>query len=129
MGRLYHKEGPMYDKVFYPVLVLRKRVLKPCKTICCVFSTLWSEFKDFIQIKKTVIIDKIESFAFMYWSTLFFVGNHFVDLNSVKDVWCILSNLRQNCMHLFSIWVPCWARLIKLWLNKRIAKHSTKFWC
>ena len=30
-GRLFHKEGPTYDKVFCPVLVLRKECLSLAK--------------------------------------------------------------------------------------------------
>ena len=35
-------------------------VLKPFKTIFCVYPTMQSKFKDFVQIKRTVAIDKHE---------------------------------------------------------------------
>ena len=53
LGRLFQKEGLMYDKVLSRVS-LAKRALKLCKTISCVYSTVQSKFKDFIQIKRTV---------------------------------------------------------------------------
>ena len=56
-GRLFHKEVPMYDMVFCPVLVLRKG----CKTISRVYSTLHSEFKGELLLKNFKII------AFMHW--------------------------------------------------------------
>ena len=39
----------------------------------------------------------------MHWWTLSLVGNQFIDLNSARDKCCILSNLRQNRIHLFCI--------------------------
>ena len=64
LGRLLHKEGPMYNKVFcLPCVSLAKRMLKLCKTISFESSTVWSEFPDFIQIKRTVFIEKIESYC------------------------------------------------------------------
>ena len=60
-GRLFHKEGPMYG--FLPRVSLGKRLLKLCKTISCVYSTVWSKFKYFIQIKRTVFIEKLESYC------------------------------------------------------------------
>ena len=41
--------------------------------------------------------------AVMHWWTLSLVGNQFIDLNSARDKCCILSNLRQNRIHLFCI--------------------------
>ena len=48
-GRLFHKDGPMCVKV--------------CKTTC-VCSTARSKFKDFIQTKRTVVTEKLESYCF-----------------------------------------------------------------
>ena len=62
LGKLFHKERQMKDKVL-PCVSLVKRVLKPCKTISRVYSTVQSKFKDFIQIKRAVVIDKLESYC------------------------------------------------------------------
>ena len=62
-GSLFHKERPIYDKVFLSPVRLVKRVLKLCKTISCVYSTVWSKFKNFIHINRTVVIDKLESYC------------------------------------------------------------------
>ena len=59
-GRAFHKEGPMSDKVSCPVTILRKGCLSLTK-LFRIYSTVRSEFKDFIQIKGTVVIDKLES--------------------------------------------------------------------
>ena len=71
LGRLFQKEGPMYDKVLSYVS-LAKRALKLCKTISCVYSTVQSKFKDFIQIKRTVFIDKLESYYISAFVNSFF---------------------------------------------------------
>ena len=60
-GRFFHKEGPMYG--FLPLVSLAKRLLELCKTISCVYSTVWSKLKYFIQIKRTVFIEKPESYC------------------------------------------------------------------
>ena len=51
-------------------ITLTKRVLKPCKTVSCVYSKVWSEFKDFTQIKRTVVHEKPECY---YWNLFFAV--------------------------------------------------------
>ena len=59
-GRLFHKEGPIYDKVFCPVLVLRKECLILEKIFLV---SVLEGAKDFIQIKRAVFIDKLESYC------------------------------------------------------------------
>ena len=61
-GKLVHKERPMYDKVFCGVSLV-KRVLKPSKIISCVYSTVQSKFKVFLQIKRTAVFDKLGSYS------------------------------------------------------------------
>ena len=55
--------GPTASVLFLTHISLAKRVLKLCKTISCISSTLRSEFKDFIQINRTVAIDKTECYC------------------------------------------------------------------
>ena len=43
--------------------------------------------------------------AFMHWWTLSLVGNQFIHRNSVRNIWCILSTLRQNRMHPFILFI------------------------
>ena len=57
-GRLLQKEGPTYDKVFCPVLVLRKGCLSLIK-LFLVSILQCGTFKDFIQIKRTVVNEKL----------------------------------------------------------------------
>ena len=71
-GRLFHKEGPVYDKVLQgnPLIVLQGN---PCKTISCVYSTMQSKFKDFIQVKRTAVVNKFENYC-MYALVNFFIS-------------------------------------------------------
>ena len=64
------------------------------------FSTLRSEFKDFIQIK-IVTYWHLLVIAFMHWWTLSLVGNQFIHWN----IWCILCTLRQNRKHPFILFI------------------------
>ena len=59
-GELFHKEGPIYDKVFCPVLVLQKGYSN--LAITCVYYTMRRTFKIFFQIKRTAVIDKLKSY-------------------------------------------------------------------
>ena len=59
-GKLLHKEGPMHDKVFCPVLVLRRGYLSIGKLF---FVAALQCRVDFIQIKMTAVIDKLESYC------------------------------------------------------------------
>ena len=82
-GRLFHKEGPMYDQ---RRVSLEKRVLKPYKTISYVSSAVRSEFKHFIRIEGVLLLTNIKAIGFMNWWTLSLVGNQFIDLKSVRDI-------------------------------------------
>ena len=53
----------MYDKVFCPVLILQKGCLNLAKLLLVSICTVHSKFKDFSQIKRTVVIDKGESYC------------------------------------------------------------------
>ena len=46
---------------------LAKRAVKPCRIISCVYSTVRSEFKDFIQIKGQLLLTNLNFVAFMHW--------------------------------------------------------------
>ena len=134
-GWLFHKEGPISDKVFCPVIVLRKGCFSFAKTISCVYSKVWSEFKDFIQIKRTVFVGKLGSYCIYALVNSFFRRQlvyqaklrkrymlHFIKCKT-KPYTFILHNLY---LFFFSkIWVPSCARVVKMWLNKRITKHSS----
>ena len=100
-GRLFHKEGPMSNKVSCSVLVLQKVCLNLAKLLC-IYSTVPSEFKDFIQIKMTVAIDKLERYCIYALMNSFF-SRQPINLNYIRDIYCILSNLRQNRIYLFYI--------------------------
>ena len=55
------------------------------KTISCNYCTVRSKFKDFIQIKRAVVIDKIERHC-IYALLNSLLGNQFIDLNSVRHM-------------------------------------------
>ena len=59
-GRLFHKEGPMYDQ---RRVSLEKRVLKPYKTISYVSSAVRSEFKHFIRIEGVLLLTNMKADA------------------------------------------------------------------
>ena len=103
LGRLCHKEGSMYDKVFGPLLVLQKECWSFAKLFLrlCVYSTVQDEFEDFIQIKRTVFINKLESYCVYALLRPFFSRQSIYW--SARDICCILSDLRQNRIHLFCI--------------------------
>ena len=133
-GKLFHKERPMYDKVFCCVSLV-KRVLKPSKIISCVYSTVQSKFKVFLQIKRTAVFDKLESYSIDALQ-ISFVARLPISRSKLRER-CILSNRSQNRVHLFctisvfffdfGIWVQSWAHVVKTWLSQHIAKNSTKF--
>ena len=58
----------------------------------CPEPTTWAEFKNFIQIISTNVLDKfiyiiyIYIYVFIYWSTLSLVGNQFINLNCFSDI-------------------------------------------
>ena len=137
-GKLFHREGPTNEIAFCPVLVLPKGILVLQIYFLCLF-------RNVEQIQKFLSDDKdrrywtnLNVIFLIHWSTLLLVGNQFINLKFSSDMWYILSNLRQNLMHLFciicifffvfSVRVPGWTCVIKMWLNKRIAEHSSKFW-
>ena len=130
-SRLLHKGGPMQDKVLYPHVSLVKRLLKPCRTISCVYSTV-------ISLKGQLLLTNSKVIEFMHWWTLSLVGNQFINLkrcmmnfiqSKAKRYAFILHNLYFLFCFFSKIWVPGWARVVKMWLNRRTAKHFTKFRC
>ena len=90
-GRLFHKEGPMYDKVVCLVFcpVLAKRVLKFCKAISLVYSTVWSKFKNFIQINRAAVVDKLESYWIYTLVNSYFSRQPIYRSKLVRDICCI----------------------------------------
>ena len=58
------------------------------------------EFKNFIQIIKTWVTDKIVSYS-IYALIILLVGKQFIELNSFSDIECILANFRQKRTYLF----------------------------
>ena len=90
-GRLFQEERPMHYNVFCPMslCLLRKECLRIGKD--CVYFTVPSEFKDFIEIKETVFIENMKLISFMHSSTCSPECNQFVDLNPVRDICYILS--------------------------------------
>ena len=55
---------------------------------------------------------------------------HFIE-SKVKPYVFILHDCHFKFIYLFiyKIWVPGWARVVQIRLNKCIPKHSTKIWC
>ena len=99
-SRLFHKDGPMYNKVFCPVLVLRKGCLSFAK-LFRVYSTRRSEFKDFIQIKRAVFIDKLESYC-IYALVNSFFSRQRIYRYYPQEIYTEFY-LRQNHIYLFCI--------------------------
>ena len=66
-GRLFHKEGPTYDKVFCPVLVLRKECLSLAKLF--LVSTLRCGANSNISFRYNgqLLWTKLNVIAFMHW--------------------------------------------------------------
>ena len=138
-GKLFYRVGPTNKIAVCPMFVLQKDILSFANFFLCVYSTMWSKFKNFFQIVITSVLTNFNVSMFIHWSTLLLLGNQFINLKSSSDMWCISSSLGQNLTHLFCmIWisffvffffskirVPC---VIKMCLNKCIAEHSLKFW-
>ena len=59
-GKLFHREGPTNEIAFCPMFDLRKGIFKFFKFISCIFSTLWSKFKNSFQKIKTDVIHIFE---------------------------------------------------------------------
>ena len=139
-GKLFQREEPTREIAVCPMFVFSKRHFNFFKFISCIYSTIFSKFKNFFQIKEQVLLKNLNVIMFIHWLTLLLVGNQFTDLKFSSDMWCTLSSLRQNLMHLFcrtciffffffsKIRVPGWIWVIKMWMNKCIAEHSSKFW-
>ena len=102
-GTLFRKEGRMYEKVFFPVLVLRKGCFS-FENLCllCPFYSA-ERIQDYIQIKKTVVVDKLEIYSIYALMNSFFSRQPISRSESVRYICCILPNLRKNCMHLFFV--------------------------
>ena len=58
-GELFHIEGPLKEIVFCPMLVLKNGFFKLRKVIFHAYPTMWGEFKNFVQIIRTTVIDKV----------------------------------------------------------------------
>ena len=63
-GKLFLIEGPIQETVFCPMFCLEKRIFKFRKVTSCVYPTMSGEFKNFIQIIRTSVIDKIVGYRF-----------------------------------------------------------------
>ena len=100
-GRLFHKVGPMHDKVFRPVLLLRKGCLSFAKLFLVSILQCGANSKILFRWKGLFFLTNLKVIAFLHWWTLSLVGNQFIDLNSAIDMCCILSNLRRNLYKTF----------------------------
>ena len=100
-GRLFHKVGPMYDKVFCPVLLLRKGCLSFAKLFLVSILQCGANSKILFRWKGQFFLTNLKVIAFLHWWTLSLVGNQITDLNSAVDMCCILSNLRRNLYKTF----------------------------
>ena len=96
-------KGTDVRNCFLPHVSFAKRNFKFRKVISCVYPAMWGEFKNFIQIIRTSVVDKIVGYIILHWSILLLEGNQFINLNSFPDIRCILSNFRQKSKHLFFI--------------------------
>ena len=123
-----------YKKFFLSHICLLVKVLSLEK----LFLVPTLKFKNFIQITMTSLLDKIVGYVFYALMNPF--TNQLINFNSSLDIWCILSNLRQNYAFLLhylyflfvffiEISVPGLTRIIKMQLNKSIAQHSAEFFC
>ena len=95
-GRLFHREGPMYERPLWFMLIFKKRNLELGKVTPWFYSTLMSILINFIQITRTGIVDKIKSYS-IYALMHPFIYRQLVKLN----IWFLLSNFKQKRMHLF----------------------------
>ena len=102
-GRLFHKEGPMYDKVFCAVLILQKGCLSFAKLFLMSILLYGASLEISCRWKGQFSLKKLKVIAFMHWWTFSLVGKQLINLNSVRNMCVILSNLRQNRIHLFFI--------------------------
>ena len=113
-----------------------KRVLKPCKTIStlCLLCSV-EQIQRFHSDKKDSCHWK--TWTLLHWWTLSLVGNQFISLNFVRNI-CILSSLRENRVHLFSIicifffffgmiWVQSYTHVVKMWLNHNMVLYKVYF--
>ena len=116
----------------------RKNRFKFCKFISCIYSTMFSKFKNFFQIIRTCVIDKFGCNS-VYKLTLLLVSNQFINLKSYPDyvMHLIYFQVKSNVLilhilyflcHIFSkIRVPGWTCVIKIRLNKCTAEYFSKF--
>ena len=84
-GKLFHRVGPTNEKAFCPMFLLRKGNFKFCRFISCIYSTIWSKFKNFFQVIRASVIDKFECNS-VYTLINSLVGNHFINLKSSSDI-------------------------------------------
>ena len=62
-GRFFHKEGPMYDKVFCYVLVLRNGCLSFAKLLLVSILQCGANSKISFKLKRQFFIDKLENYC------------------------------------------------------------------
>ena len=100
-GGLFHRQGPMYERLFCPMLVFRKGTLSLAKLL--LDSVLhWGSYSyTSFKYRGQALLANINVMAFMHWWTLLLTGNQLIDSNSLLDMWCLLSSFRQNRIHLF----------------------------
>ena len=78
---------------FLSHVCLAERIFKFRKVISCANPIMWGKFKNFIQIIRINVIDKIVGYSIYALINPLLEGNKFINLNSFSDIWCILSNL------------------------------------
>ena len=61
-GRLFHREGPMYERPFC-LAIFPKRNLEPGKVTSRFYSALRGVLINFIQIMRTGIVDKFKCYG------------------------------------------------------------------
>ena len=66
-GRLFNNEGPMYDKVFYPVLVLREGCLSFAKLFLVAILQCGVNPKISFRYKGQLLLTNLEVIVFMHW--------------------------------------------------------------
>ena len=112
---------------------------KSIKNFSCTYPTIWGKCKNFIHIIKASVRDRIIGYSiYALINVLLLVGNQFINLNSSPDIYVlfkaktyafVLYNLYFLFRFFIEIRVPGWTCIIKMWLNKSIAEHSSKLFC
>ena len=91
---MFHTEGSINEIAFCLMFVLQKGILiKFCKFISCIYSTMWSKFKNFIQIIRTSVIHKFTCNSVYMWDVsvelVWFPLAGSVVISSPINIWSI----------------------------------------